>query len=337
MIKLDKYKGCLIGGAAGDALGYAVEFKRTDSILAKYGIPGITEYELTNGLALLSDDTQMTLFTAAGLLLPDTKDSMAPHVSNIWDCYQEWQLAQYSDYPFEGGENLSGLMTVPELYAWRAPGGTCLTALDEDEPGTTMDPINNSKGCGGIMRVAPIGLYLDSDEMDIKEIDMIGAEAAALTHGHPLGWLPAAALVHIIARIVHQEYSIEEAVRDMQTSIKEQFGSFQDTSYMLELVDKAIELAGKDIDDKLALLQLGEGWVAEETLAVAIYCALKYHDDFEQALIAAVNHDGDSDSTGAVAGNIVGASIGLAGIPEKFQQNLELKGLILKIAEDLYE
>lgn len=122
----------------------------------------------------------------------------------------------------------------------------------------------------------------------------------------------------------------------MQDSIKEQFGHFPDTEYMLELLNKAVELVCKDMDDKAAIMQLGEGWVAEETLAIAVYCALKYHDDFEQAMIAAVNHDGDSDSTGAVTGNIVGAALGLNGIPEKFLQNLELKDLILKMANELH-
>ena len=94
-------------------------------------------------------------------------------------------------------------------------------------------------------------------------------------------------------------------------------------------------LAHVDIDDKEAIRQLGEGWVAEETLAIAVYCALKYSDDFEQAVIAAVNHSGDSDSTGAVAGNILGASLGVSGIPDKFKDNLELKDVIIKMAGDL--
>ena len=75
--------------------------------------------------------------------------------------------------------------------------------------------------------------------------------------------------------------------------------------------------------------------MAEETLAIAIYCALKYKDDFEAAMIAAVNHDGDSDSTGAVTGNILGAAIGMVEIPDKFIENLELKDVIIKMADDL--
>lgn len=101
-------------------------------------------------------------------------------------------------------------------------------------------------------------------------------------------------------------------------------------------MNKAVKLAGKNINDLDAIYELGEGWVAEETLAIAVYCALKYENDFEKAIITSVNHNGDSDSTGAVTGNIIGAYLGMNAIPEKFLTNLELKDVISEIAADLY-
>lgn len=88
----------------------------------------------------------------------------------------------------------------------------------------------------------------------------------------------------------------------------------------------------EDIEDPDAVRELGQGWVAEETLAIAIYCSMKYSEDFDKALIASVNHSGDSDSTGAVTGNIVGAYLGLKGIPKKYLDNLELREVICKVA-----
>lgn len=73
MKDLDKYRGCLIGGAVGDALGYAIEFLDETSIFKCYGKNGITEYDLVEGVAEISDDTQMTLFTVNGLLLGTTR------------------------------------------------------------------------------------------------------------------------------------------------------------------------------------------------------------------------------------------------------------------------
>ena len=68
-----------------------------------------------------------------------------------------------------------------------------------------------------------------------------------------------------------------------------------------------------------------------------MYCAIKYSGDIDKALIAAVNHNGDSDSTGAIAGNIIGAQVGLFGIPAKYTEKLELRDLIIEIADDLWQ
>ena len=344
MKNIDKYRGCLIGGAAGDALGYAVEFMDLASIKHKYGQSGITAFELHDGLALISDDTQMTLFTANGLLLGITRGMtrgiMGTLPSYIRFCYKDWYKTQVKQYPLHEDCIYGWLSNEPEMFARRAPGNTCLSAIESGCNGTLEEPVNGSKGCGGVMRVAPIGLYLPDNEnmrMPQDEIDMIGAEAAALTHGHPLGYIPAAALVHIVSLASHWDgLSLKEIVDDMKMAISEQFADSKYLSLFIELVDKAVTLAKSKVTDENAIRQLGEGWVAEETLAIAIYCAVKYEDDFEKALIASVNHDGDSDSTGAVTGNILGAYLGLSKIPSKFIDNLELKEIILDMADDLY-
>lgn len=73
----DRVRGSLIGGAIGDALGYPVEFNSYTEIVRRYGERGITRLEteqrwlsedMQAGKAVVSDDTQMTLFTANGLL-----------------------------------------------------------------------------------------------------------------------------------------------------------------------------------------------------------------------------------------------------------------------------
>ena len=102
------------------------------------------------------------------------------------------------------------------------------------------------------------------------------------------------------------------------------------------IMEKAIMLSETASDDLTAIHQLGEGWVAEETLAIAVYCALKYERDFDKAIRTAVNHNGDSDSTGAVCGNILGTYLGYDAIPQKFKNNLELHDIIIEIADDLF-
>ena len=341
MRDLNKFKGCLIGGAVGDALGYAVEFLSASAIFKKYGENGITEYELHHGVAEISDDTQMTLFTATGLLVGTTRGMTRGIMGDYAECYiaysyRDWYRTQTEEYPLPEEYHYSWLVNVPEMFSRRAPGNTCLSALAQGGNGTLENPLNQSKGCGGVMRVAPIGLYFCDKRYRSGEIDLIGAKAAALTHGHELGYIPAAMLVHIILRISEYGDTILEAVNDAMCMMPSIFPKAKHMDELLALIQKAIALSAENVDDIGAIRQLGEGWVAEETLAIAVYCALKYSDNFEKGIIAAVNHDGDSDSTGAVAGNILGAALGFDAIPRKYLDRLELKGMILEIAEDLY-
>lgn len=337
----DKVRGCMIGGAVGDALGYPVEFMGYRQIIDKYGEEGIKEYtcDSLSGKALISDDTQMSLFTANGILFGITRGHMRGIMGNIegyiYEAYQDWLTTQTGQ---KRDNKVSWILDIPELQHSRAPGGTCLRALQSGVCGTMEDPINHSKGCGGIMRVAPVALYFR--EKPIEETDMIGAGAAAITHGHPLGYISAAVLVHMISRILRGGCTNGDGLRDIVIEAKDTMASiFPGEPYLRRLnnvLDKAVHFSGNSRSDIENIRELGEGWVAEETLAIAIYCCLRYPDDFSKAVIAAVNHGGDSDSTGAVAGNIAGAICGYDKIPDKWKEKLELEKLILELSDDLY-
>lgn len=350
---LDKIRGSLIGGAAGDALGYAVEFLQDYQIFQNHGENGITEYSLVDGIAPISDDTQMTLFTANGILVGATRLAMRGIGGNpstyVPSSYQDWLLTQEVTYEegkttkrFSKGRGVSWLLDVPELYSRRAPGNTCLSALKMRRKGFDDDflnsPINHSKGCGGIMRVAPLGLHYEPHSYEwLSVLQKTAAELSAITHGHDLGYIPSAVLVQIINQIVYplEEKNLKQIVIDAKDVAMKLFEDEQHIVELGELIDKAIELSENDLDDLENIRYLGEGWVAEETLAIAIYCSLKYQDDFSKGIIAAVNHSGDSDSTGAVTGNILGALVGYENIENKWKEKLELKNVILEMADDL--
>ena len=349
-IHLDAIKGSMIGGAIGDALGYAVEFSGEDSIFSKYGENGITEYALdpVSGKAIISDDTQMSLFTANGILVGDTRFSLRGIGAELYyyvqDAYLDWYYTQQNNFgPRKDNEYgvshfHSWLMDIPELYQNRAPGNTCLSALHQisnpsaDKSVEFNRPRNNSKGCGGIMRVAPYALYAKN-----WFYPEVAAQIAAITHGHSLGYMPASVLAYIINQIVYGEKKpLKDIVIASKDMLKETFQEDKHLKELLDIIDLAVSLSEeKDADDLDCIHKLGEGWVAEETLGIALYCALKYQDDFSKAMIASVNHKGDSDSTGAVTGNIVGAIVGYKAIEEKWKMNLELKDVILEMSEDL--
>ncbi len=353
-VHLDQIRGCLIGGAAGDALGYPVEFLYESQIFSEFGNKGITSYVLDSktGKALISDDTQMTLFTGNGLLIGDTRGALRGISGNpsmyVKLAYMDWLHTQQTTYNnSRNDENCrfpnrkSWLMDVPELYECRAPGNTCLSALMNYEHNNdniydfVNNPQNNSKGCGGIMRIAP--LALNYGRMSLENLDREAAHIAAITHGHSLGYMPAAALVHIINRIVFRRdnMTLKEIVLEAKGAMTGIFNGDKHLKELTDIIDLAVELSENEKSDLENIHRLGGGWVAEETLAISIYCSLRYENDFSAGIIASVNHSGDSDSTGAVTGNILGAIHGYDAIEEKWKTNLELRDVIIELADDI--
>lgn len=355
MENIDKYRGCLLGGAAGDALGYAIEFDREEAIAARYGSHGIRNYQLDErGLAPFSDDTQMTLYTANSLLcslaalsaqasggapapapatLPSPAALAAYAPAQMAQFYVEWMYTQVSPFPL--AEPKAWISSLPELFASRAPGVTCMNACEAMANGAKA--VNNSKGCGGIMRMAPVGLINTSPGFSGVELQRLGAQLAELTHCHELGWMPAGVFAHIVSLLARDEASsVREAATQALNTLPEAFPNAHYLGQLQELLRYTLRLADSDIPDLEAIHALGEGWVAEEALAIGLLCSLRHEDDFAGAITSAVNHGGDSDSTGAIAGNIVGARLGLAGIPQRYLEHLELRDTISKIADDLF-
>ena len=342
----DRIRGSLIGGAIGDALGYPVEFIYSfGKIQKRYGERGITRLDTRQhwldeteqvGKAVVSDDTQMTLFTANGLLNAQKQGISLKY--GICRAYVEWYLTQIGKKAPKYKD--CWISDVPELNHRRAPGNTCMSSLDDIYRG--KDPMNNSKGCGGVMRIAPVPLYAAiHNRMSIDEADLLAAEAAEITHQHPLGYISAALMSHVIYRLALDieptRERLERYIMEGVATIRKQYQTYHnDVERMAKLAERAIYLLNNGKTDLENICHLGEGWTGEEALAIALFCAMKHFDCFEDAMIAAVNHGGDSDSTGAVTGNILGAAVGYEAIPQYYKDDLEMHDLILHMADDLY-
>lgn len=183
------------------------------------------------------------------------------------------------------------------------------------------------------MRVAPLGLYMRNSE----DAGKFASEISAITHGHPLANIPSYVFATMIYFILNEHLNIEESLNKAMTQYKEKLNVYDknNNKYFEELVKKTIELSKDNISDLDEIYQPEEGWVAEEIFAIAIYSCLKSQNSFENAIICAVNHNVDSDSTGALAGNIMGVYLGYNSIPKYYIDNLELKEVIYELAEDL--
>ncbi|AZZ83612.1 ADP-ribosylglycohydrolase [Gordonia alkanivorans] len=333
----DRFVGCIVGGAVGDALGGSVEFMSRSAIIERFGPSGITTYAPAyGGTGTITDDTQMTLFTAEGLLrawLRDCDGGISCFAAATARAYLRWFITQ-GEHPRHGvlpmGERTTWLTGHRELHSQRAPGNTCLSALrSTTRPGSPA--ANDSKGCGGVMRAAPVGLFASRAEWSAVGTFDLGTAIAALTHGHPSGSLTGGVLALMVRELV-EGATLDEALAASKDILRTK-PQHEETLAAIELAE---QLAGGGLAPESAISRLGEGWVAEEALAVSIYCAL-VADDLEHGVVLAVNHDGDSDSTGAITGNLLGARDGAGVIPERWLEQLELRDVITEVATDLYD
>jgi ADP-ribosyl-[dinitrogen reductase] hydrolase len=349
MIRLetkDRFSGCLLAGAVGDALGVPVEFLGIEEIRARYGPEGIRTFsESPSGIGAVSDDTQMTLFTAEGLLREyglSRKNGLKPdYVGSVYRSYLCWLHTQGEVsrdpcfYDCLGGD----LLKVPELSHRRGPGSTCLSSLISGRIGTVMAPLNTRKGCGGVMRVSPVGLFcralpgsMDERKRGAMAFDL-GCDVAAITHGHPLGYLPAGYLAAVLFSLSSGR-GLEDALSEAMMLLVER-PEFE-KSTLAAIIGQALRSSVRDEPVPETVERLGGGWVADEALSIALYCAVVAKDDLSLGLRLAVNHSGDSDSTGSITGNILGALLGKEAIPGAWLARVEMRELIEKMALDLF-
>ena len=301
--------GCLLGGAIGDAMGYPVEFMRYADIARYFGGAGVRDLSAST---LVSDDTQMTLFTTEGLLNANRLNK--PPVKSVYRSYLRWYYTQ-SKSKMPGAKYEGGLLNEPKLFATRAPGSTCLSSLSSGKMGTLADPINHSRGCGGVMRVAPCAVFPQPFDL--------GCRVAAITHGHPGGYISAGALAELLQKLYYGQ-SLPDAVDDLIVELEE----IENAESTRDALQHAVELEAEGRPCAPTIKELGEGWVGEEALAIAVYSALSFPTDYAQAVRLAVNHDGDSDSTGSICGQIMGMLRGAGARPGEWRDGVELCNVI---------
>ncbi|GAB3676653.1 ADP-ribosylglycohydrolase family protein [Saccharopolyspora tripterygii] len=337
----ERVLGCFLGGALGDALGADLEFATAAQITERFGPTGPSGLREAYGVhGAITDDTQMTLFTAEGLI----RGSIAARTLGAEDplpevqlAYQRWLHTQGVEWDASAGPFLDDhplpdgwLVEVPNLFRTRAPGKTIFRALtdfgDGNPAGSLTQKINNSKGCGGAMRAAPVSLT----STDPAEVFELAARTAALTHSHPAGYHSAGALAVIVQQALLGR-SLDDGVW-LALQVLETWDDHEETT---EAIKAAVGLAAEGVPSPERIAEaLGGGWVGEEAVAIAVCAALAAGEDVELALKIAVHHDGDSDSTGAICGNIVGALQGVGELPLDWLAELELRDVIEQVALD---
>lgn len=339
-VSQSSYRGCLLGLAVGDAMGYTVDNRSWQEIQEDYGPNGLLGYDLVNGYADVTSYTQLAAFTCNGLLFGLTRGQMlgkmAPFIKYVGMSSREWAASQR---PWgRPTRNYCWLLRKDELCRRHCMDTRMLDTLSRQTLGTPETPANNYDSPGGITTAIGVGLFFHEDRTDQHEIDLLGAEAVALTQGSPSAFLSGAVLAHIMSRLLRQPHlPLKRLVMEAVEAMKEQFGhQYSQAFEVATLVRHAIaysespNLRPVDVMERLGCDS------AAQVLAGAIYTCLTNSADFDSAMIAAVNHSGRSAAVGAVTGAILGARLGEEALPDFYIECLEPAEVLRELADDLY-
>ena len=312
-----RFAGCIHGLAIGDALGFAVEFMRLDEIRAVYGPEGVATFESVHNAPRLictahhpigtySDDTQMSLATANGLIAARS-DDLDDIMDGIAAEYVKW-LDDPENNRAPGQTCIEGATRLKEAVHWRDSGDTW------------------SKGCGAAMRTAPIGLCFCHDTEKLREV---AYHASACTHAHPTGIAAGIGTAYLVAMA-----ATDMAPGDMPGRLCELTRDIS-AEFVSKIQEVEPMLAHDDHFEAIA--ELGEGWVGEEAVAIALYCFLKNPRDYRKTILMAANTNGDSDSIACIAGAISGAYNGVHAIPNEWVREVENSQGLTTTATQLHE
>jgi ADP-ribosylglycohydrolase len=329
-----KLRGCLIAGAIGDALGANTENLPMEVVYERHGPEGITD--LPDDPAI-TDDTQMTLFTFEAAIRSHVRERLTGNpgfLEVVQHAYQRWLHTQKTPWEKARGplstldEPDGALIGHRDLFRMRAPGLTVTSALQQygrtGVMATAGNPANDSKGCGGVMRVAPIAFYAD----DVPAAFSLAMYSAELTHGHPSGYLSAGFFAVLIHKALRGKGLLEGIDSAMSEVIRH-----EGHEEVVAAVEHAIELAALGDPSVARVEELGRGGVGDTALAIALYSAL-VTDDPNEALLISVNHGGDSDSTASMCGNLVGALHGIDKIRPDWVERVQFRGVIDEMVAD---
>lgn len=337
-IRQEMFSGCLLGMAVGDALGYTVDKKTLEQIREAYGPAGLRGYDLVNGVAEISSYTQVGAFACNGLLVGASRGRVRPAdcLHFITVALEEWARDQH--LPGAPRQRCCWLSQVSRMRQRRCMDARTLDALSRAATGSLERPVNQGAGPGTLTAAVAVGMFFTPERMQVQQLGLLGAQVVALTHGDPMAFLSGAVLAYSIAGILHApEVALEEQFRQACAAVVRQFGgSYPQAAALQELIGGAIDMA---LDPRIpgveAMEQLGCG-TAAQVLAGAVYAALASHEDFDAAMIIAVNHSGKSAGVGALTGAILGAKLGSQELPEFYLESLEASRELEELSRDLH-
>lgn len=335
------YRGCLLGMAVGDAMGCPVDSLSLEEIRNNYGPGGLLGYDLVNGYADVTSYTQLGAFTCNGLLIALTRGQMmgkmAPLVKYVGLSSREWLASQRAWGRPE--RTFCWLLHQPEICHRYCMDTRMMDTLGRTELGTPETPVNNFVSPGSLTTAIAVGLFFHPDRMKQPELDRLGAETVALTHGGALAFLTGAALAHMVSRCLWEpQIPIKKLIAHTVHAVNAQF-SHQYPQQCTELTTLLRLACAMGTDASLATWDVMEKFrceTAPQVLAGAVYACVAGGEEFDTSMIIAVNHSGRSCAVGAIAGALLGLRQGESTLPEFYTECLEPADVLRELADDLW-
>jgi len=328
-------RGCLLGLAVGDAMGYSVDKLTWEDICTNYGPNGLLGYDLANGSADVTSYTQLAAFVCNGLLLGLTRGKPMDYHRYVAMSLQEWAKSQ--QFLTNPEKTFCWVAQVPALRRRHCMDTRILDALNRETLGTPEKPVFVSTSPAVLTTGIAVGLCYDSKKMDPYQIGKLAAAASAYTHGDPEAFLSGAFLAYSIAGILQEPARpLPEHFTHAMDVLRDQFGSqYPAVETICQKLTRALSLT-KDPDiSPLAAMTLLECTTVTECLAGAVYASTVHSGNFDEAMIVSVNHSGRSAAVGAVTGAILGAKMGAEALPEFYLESLEAAPSLEELAKDI--
>lgn len=333
--RLGNYRGCLLGMAIGDAMGYTIDGKTWDEIRENYGPNGLLGYDLQEfEYAQVTSYTQFAAFLCNGLLLSVSRGKV-DYLRYAKLALKEWTRSQHFYRDPEPG--LCWLAKLPQFRRKHCRDARMLDNLRLESFGSMQSPKNSNAAPGAITSAVAVGMFYHPKRLDAEQVGTLAGELVALTHGNPAAFLSGVVLAYAITGILQEPDAplmdqFQQAIAVMDGQFRNRFSQAEELAMQLR---RAISLA------KSGTVGLQEGMEqlgcmdAPQCLAGAIFACLCYPRDFDSAIITAVNHSGMSAAVGAITGAILGAKLGEENLPDFYLESLDCVAPLQCLAEDM--
>lgn len=330
-----RVRGCLLGLAVGDAMGHPIDKKSWDEIAESYGPNGLLGYDLMDGGADVTSYTQFAAYACNGMLLGACRGHYDRYIRYIAMSLREWAKGQQ----FRGvpEKTFCWVAQVPELRRRLCMDTRITDALRRETLGTPEKPAFFNDGPGMLTVAVAVALLYDPAKQTPRQLRRLAMEAVALVTGDRLSFLSGAFIATAIASILQEPgIPLSRHFSAACDALQEQFGEdLPETRQVIDQIGQAMALTRDPELSPLAAMSMLQCRTGIQCLAGSVYASMIHPANFDEGMIAAVNHSGYSAATGALTGTFLGAKLGAEALPEFYLESLEAAPYLEELARDV--